>query len=585
MEAKSIQFVVRDNNNFFSLELSKALLHFVEFDFTYFWEKCIEAGRLAKKSGRLPPTNVSNAKNIIRGIHPYVEAMLGDDFSEIVTDCIIEYICHSERISTEELWVRCISPKNLYEEAIFKRISQYKTGAAMNQWSNLVRLQEYARNKISFIYDCDDDESAAKKPLSYEILHTRKEYFDLAAAMAANELGIDGHKLPSVRVSSSALMPNATFMNARVSKAIYRRFAEVLEMAGDMSVPVSMDCSKVKDRLAMDAYAYVRGMKRPAEIDMKFALEALKDNCDEVYMPDSLKAMIDLEFDLMMKHGIVLRKCESCGRYFVASDEAFLCDKVNSSGVTCRKQYDEMKAAIEAAAAAVRAEEEAKRRAELAAEAAARAAEEPVTKKGMNVPPELEKRGQKIYNALYKRVGKAMDDNEFREWSRYLSDMKRNIKIGEATVEQLEDFLDYSDRLCAQVKTASKNKNHVRTSVENYTFETFDSKGDTIIPEQVRERIESFVPVDFGSNEPEAEPEEEKSEPVKVQKFDESEIKPFRPETFDSLFEAFMAEHTRDEEDGEITEKPLKKPAEIKAPQWKRMTREEAYGLKEGDEE
>lgn len=581
MEAKIIQFVVRDNNNFFSLELAKALLHFVEFDFTYFWEKCIEAGRLAKKSGRLPPTNVSNAKNIIRGIHPYVEAMIGDDFADIVTDCIIEYICHSERIGLEELWVRCISPKNLYEEAIFRRISQYKTGAAMNQWSNLVKLQEYARNKISFIYDCDEE----KVPLEYEILHTRKEYFDLAVAMAANELGIDGRKMPSVRVGSSALMPNATFMNARVSKAIYRRFADVLEMAGDMSVPPSRDCVKVKDQLAMDSYAFVRGMKRPAEMDMKFALEALKDNSDEVFMPDSLKAVIDLEFDLMMKYNIVLRKCESCGRYFVAKDEAFLCDKVNSSGVTCRKQYDEMKAAIEAAAAAVRAEEEAQRRAAEAEEAAARAVSEPpVVKKGMNVPPELEKRGQKIYNALYKRVGKAMDENEFREWSRYLSDMKRNIKIGEATIEQLEDFLDYSDRLCAQVKTASKNKTHVKTSVENYTFETVNDKGDPIISGQVKERIEAFVPVSFGEDMPQEEIAEKKSEPVKVVAADEVEVKPFKPETFDSLFDAFMADHGRNYDEEETAEKTPQKPVEIKAPQWKRMTREEAYGLKEDDE-
>ena len=45
----SIWFVIKGNNNFHKLELSKTLLHFTEFDFTYFWEQCIEAGKNARK--------------------------------------------------------------------------------------------------------------------------------------------------------------------------------------------------------------------------------------------------------------------------------------------------------------------------------------------------------------------------------------------------------------------------------------------------------------------------------------------------------------------------------------------------------
>lgn len=31
-----VRFAVNDNNNFYKIELSKTLLHFIEFDFTYF---------------------------------------------------------------------------------------------------------------------------------------------------------------------------------------------------------------------------------------------------------------------------------------------------------------------------------------------------------------------------------------------------------------------------------------------------------------------------------------------------------------------------------------------------------------------
>ncbi|MGN0609887.1 MAG: hypothetical protein ACI4J6_11820 [Oscillospiraceae bacterium] len=562
MEAKIVQFAVRDNNNLFKLELYRTLLHFTEFDFTYFWERCIDAGRTAKKTGRLPQNTVANAKNVISGVHPYVEALINSDFSEIVTDCIIEYICHSERIGFEELWVRCISPKNLYEEAIFSRISQYKVGKAVNQWENIVRLQEYARNKLAFIYDCDGENS----PQEEAVLRTRKEYFDLAYSMAANELGIDGEKLPSVRVSSPSLAPNATFMNAKVSKAIYRRFAEALRLGGDMSVPASKNCGLIKDRLAMDAYAYVRGMKRPAEIDMRFALEAFSGEAEEIYLPDSFKAVIDLEFDLIMKNGIVLRRCEDCGRYFAAYDDSFLCNRVNSSGMTCRQQFETLKAAIAEAAEAERESHEA-------------AAEEDRDKKQDAVPPELEKRGQKIYNALYKRVGKAMDEKEFREWSRYLSDMKRNIKTGEATTDQLAEFLDYSDRLCEEVKSAVKSK-----SPKKPEFRYPEEPSEHTDQPTQQEQPERIV---FADEDPEMAhihvPVEDDSVPlpeiIKAASGAEVEVKPFRPETFDSAADAFIAGAFAAAED-----RPKKKPVEIKTPQWTRLTREEAYGRREDGE-
>ena len=566
VEAKIIQFAVRDNNNFFKLEIAKALLHLIEFDFTYFWEKCIEAGRIAKKTGRLPQPEVVSAKAAISGIHPYVEGLIGDDFSEIVTDCIIEYICHSERIGLEELWVRCISPKNLYEEAIFKRISEYKTGKAINQWGNIIKIQEYARNKVSFIYDCDEE----IVPQPREILKVRKEYFDLAYSVAANELGISGDKLPTVRFCSPELMPNATFMNAKVSKAIYRRFAEALRLGGDLSVPESKNCTKIYDGLAMEAYTYVRGMKRPAEIDMKFALEALKNNEDIIYMPDSFKAVVDLEFDLMMQNDIVLRKCDSCGRYFIAYDDGFCCDRINSSGKTCRDRLDEMRRKI---ANAVNAEQT-----HHAEQHTEEKPSQPVPSSG-TVPPELEERGQKIYNDLSKHVGSGIDENEFREWSTYLSDMKRNITKYEASTEQLEEFLDYSDKLYNEVKHSGEARTPVKTPiVQEKAFEP-----GVVMADSDPEMSHIHVPI-------------KDDDPVfrttgirgvsRVVSSDEVEIKPFRPEAFDSLMDAFMADHISAEAvPGDASpEAKDKAPVEVKAFQWKRMTRAEAYGLVEGED-
>ncbi|MBQ8175822.1 MAG: hypothetical protein IJ035_02140 [Oscillospiraceae bacterium] len=529
-----VRFAVYDNNNFYKLDLSKTLLQFTEFDFTYFWEQCIEAGRIARKDGRLPQNVVANAKSIVSRAHPFIEASIGTDYSEIVTDCIIEYICHSERITAEELWTRCITPKTLYETAIFRRISDYKTNRAMNRWTSIVRLQEYVRNKIDFIFGTSEGEA----PLTDEIIRTRKEYFDLTVSVAANELCCPENALPSVKICSPATLPNAAFAVSKLSKTIYRRCADALSEGEDMSALENKNCFKIHDQVAMDAYSYVKDLSRPTEAEMNFALEALRDNPDELYLPDSLKAAIDLEFELMIQRKFYLRKCESCGKYFMVTDSNTRCARVNSSGKTCREQYDELLASI--------------------AQSAGMSLNDSVgfvQSVEVVVPPETEKRCQTLYNSLYKHVGNGIDDNEFNEWSQYLSNMKKNLKIGEASLTQLDEFLDYSDKLCGEVKAASM------TNTPHAPVEKTYEKVVIPAPKPVQIPAEPQVATIVSS--------------------DKVTVKPFVPQAFDTVFDAYMAGHNDAEEGSKVApEKREKKYVEIKMPQWERLTREDAYGKK-----
>lgn len=569
----TVRFAVRDNNNFYKIELSKTLLHFIEFDFTYFWEQCIEAGRHARKTGRLTPNIVSNAKIIIGRAHPYIEACISTDFSEIVTDCIIEYICHSERIGLDELWARCISPKNPYETAIFRRISEYKTNRAANRWTSVARLQEYARNKTEFIFGYDEGQTA----LSADIIRARKEYFDLMLSVAANELGCPSEALPAIKLCSPSTLPNAPFAVSKAAKSIYRRLSEVFAQGQDMSSSEGGSYDRIRDRFAMDVYSYVRNVPRPPEPDLRLALDAIRENPPQLYLLDSFKASIDLEFELMYQQGVFLRKCESCGRYFTMTDDNPRCDRVNSSGKTCRRQYEELREsiALEAKASA----EEEFREASAAAEESKKLSDETQAKATLPipeppkpvpvaVPPETEKRAQKLYNALYKRVGRGIDENEFREWSQYLSNMKRNLKIGEASLVQLNDFLDYSDKLCEEVKLAGKNKT-VHAPVEK-TYENKRSAEpqyeQTALRESGYEEIEHKVPQVEGTL-------------VSAESVD---VKPFTPQAFDSLYDAVKAfENSSAEEEDESAEKPDKKQVKVKTPQWEHISRKDAYGKKD----
>ncbi|MDD6990577.1 MAG: hypothetical protein PUI48_01990 [Oscillospiraceae bacterium] len=597
-------FAVTGSKSFHKLELSKALLRFVEFDFTYFWEQCIEAGRNARKTGRIARNMENMAMNALVKCHPYVEACASTEFSSVVLDCIIAYICHSEGIGLEELWARCISPKSLYEKAIFNRVSEYKTGRGINQWINIVRMQEYARSKIKFIYECDSN--VMLRPEDYR---TRTEYFDLAFSVAANETGCPMDKLPSVKMYTPSTLPDSVFMMGRMSKNIYRRLSDVLRDAEMWDEKTLNDHNR--DQTALDAFSYVKDMPRPAENDMRFALEAVSELPDTVYVPDSFKAMIDLEFTLMSQKGIYMSKCPRCGRFFVREldERSPYCHRVNSSGMTCAEQINEELgiAAMKRGEAPVTEEKPVSETSALENEPAVgnenaeEAAAENVSQPGsvsqpepapqvkpeppkpvifdekpqpIEIPKELEKRCQRVYNMLYKRIGTLMTEKEFREWSGYLSDTKRDLREGNAELSQMEEFLDYWET--AVKKQSRKSRRHKEDIYDTAPY-------PETVPVQREDKSDNELSSIFDEAVKAAEDKEDSGiSPAGTEAApEERSFKPFNPPKYSTVLEAMMDGKYKSEEllsdssgdsaaDGDITVNGKK----ITLPNWERITRE-----------
>lgn len=508
----SVSFSISGSNSLHKLELGRSLLRFAEFDFTYFWEQCIEAGRNARKTGRISKNLEDIALGAAAKCHPYVEACLATEFDGLVTDCIIAYICHSEGIGPEELWNRCISPKSLYEREIFNRVSEYKTGRAINQWINIVRMQEYARSKLKFVYD--NETGTMLRPLDYR---ARREYFDLAFAVAANETGCDMRKMPSVRKYSPSSLPDCVFMMGRVSKTIYKRLSDVLADA-----PLAREKNlndHNRDSTALDAFSYMKDMPRPENIDMNLAMENIAALPETVYLPDSFKAVIDLEFTCMQEEGIYLSRCPRCGKFFrrELDEKSPYCNRINSSGMTCAEQVEE-ELGIDSMK-----HPEAENVTEAAAEAAspeipASPEKPPVNGQAASVqrsyprpegfdidddddyddeddeeifpremPRELEKRCQKVYNLLYKRIGKVMSDEEFREWSKFLSDLKRDYRNGDAEIPQVEDFLVYWELAAKKSSRRQGKKTDEAANVRQGDSDNPDtSKADRSVSDTVK---------------------------------------------------------------------------------------------------
>lgn len=447
---RNVWFVLEKDNRYYKLELGRTILNFAEFDFALFWETCISAGKTAYKTGSLPTDVMTSARNIAAGCHPYVSACLNSSFDSVALDCIIAYICSSEHIGLEELWARCISPKNNYEQSLFRRISEYKTGRASNSWVNIVRMHEYAKNKLDFVYD-----STPEKRLSERDVELRRRYFDLAFSVAANESGYSGDDLPFSRRYSPSLLPGAAFRMGAVSKDLYRKMSGMLE-----DIPQAKSHNGIlRDQNAMDVYSYIKKLERPTDGELRamFAPAGLAPS-ETVYVPDGFKGMIDLEFELMSDEHIIIERCATCGRYFVRDPEYNrpYCTRMSAGGKTCREKDEENLRHQEQMAAMVKAAEKAAAEKAAAERSVADRSAAEKTSPGqtasddvhhVTIPSQIEKRAQRIYSALYRRIGKLMTGGEFREWSQYLSNFKRNVRNGDQTLAEYEEFLDYSENL------------------------------------------------------------------------------------------------------------------------------------------
>ena len=96
----------------------------------------------------------------------------------------------------------------------------------------------------------------------------------------------------------------------------------------------------LRDLYSLDAFDYIKDITRPPDPEMLSAIENFRYLPDVVYLPNSFKAIIDLEFEKMLENGIMLQKCEKCGRFF-NSDINYrgkLCDRVKSTGKSCREE-------------------------------------------------------------------------------------------------------------------------------------------------------------------------------------------------------------------------------------------------------
>lgn len=395
----TLKLVGRSSNEIFLLRYPSSLLDFCGFDLSYFAKSAIEACSEAQKTGKINPDVFAQLRRDIQNAHCYIEHNIRTTYEKVAIDCWIDYLCRRDNIGTGTLWNRYISCRTQFDKLVFSRLCEFRYNRAINEWLNIVRVQDYAKSKIDFVF--------TKNVKNAKEAASRRNYFDLMFSVTAQEMGCRLEDLGEIKVFSVGRTPSSPFMFSAISKDIVRHVLADFDYSDDYSD--IGDYREISDQIAMDAFAKMRA-GLPAELSSYNIVRGKMENYTEkIYMPCSLKAVVDLEIDAIIESGGILCPCKRCGRLYLRNadyDEDY-CRTYLTNGKTCLEIYRD---------------------------------EHPVQR----LSPQLDEKCARVTDEIYARVGTSMSTKEYENWHSYMSAMRAKVDSGEISPEELNSFLDYS---------------------------------------------------------------------------------------------------------------------------------------------
>lgn len=470
---RNITFSVRESNALNKLPLGSTIIHFIETDLSYFREQCIELVYQYQNSGEYFPERASVLREYIRDCHPYCNILINTEFDKVVIDCIIDYLCERYAIGLEELWVKNLSASDNFGQAVFSRITEYKTGYAINQWINLLRMQKYAAAKMNFLFDGEEVSKAEYA--------ARKLYFDMAFTLSAQELGCNAMELPQVRSYSVPLLPGSASL---LVNAVNTLSPTIKFMTGGhkAKLPVKgREC--LHDQAAAPAVNTIINLQRPMLPEIRQIMKTYENLPAEVYEPSCFKAIVDLEFDKLIEFGLLFQKSPS-GNYIVAdrSGNVPITETPESQEKEAgrARDYSEIPAETDSektAFAEGKALLEGKQATEMVSVTGEKVptieGETPASEKKIptgisdgltrikrihqmmedpdrmlskiRTPDEINQRCKLIWDDMSKQSGKNMTEEESREWFKSLVEIRYGIGTGKMTLEDLDRFFDATE--------------------------------------------------------------------------------------------------------------------------------------------
>ena len=185
----------------------------------------------------------------------------------------------------------------------------------------------------------------------------------------------------------------------------------------------------------MDAFNAIKAYIPDKNDSMaKTIIKSLTSAPQNIYVPGSFKAVIDLEIDAAAQSGLYLQKCARCGEYYVRSaDYDFdYCDRPQREGGTCLElmKIDDPELAEAVSAAKARIEEEVEHDDDLKIIY--------VDKDTVNAKMDS------LYKEMAARVNVDLTQRDFSRWYQRELRLKDEILLGEAGEKELNDFIELS---------------------------------------------------------------------------------------------------------------------------------------------
>ncbi len=421
---RQLNIAGKNSGEIYTLVYPHNLMNFCRYDFSLFLEHCTDLCRLAARTGEYSIDDVYSVRNSISSCHKYYEQNMRTIFEKIVIDCWIDYLCRQSEVSTNTLWQSFMKCRTPFEKAIFERLSDYRYNRAINEWINLLRMQEYARAKTDFVF--------CVKLSSSQQAVARSNYFDLLYNVAANEQGFPISEIASTSVYSAGRLPNSPFVMNSAAKEIARNQLQGIEYSDTYRSRKNPDLT---DKIAMDAFAAVKQFIPDKDDSMAATIiKSLTSSPNYVYVPGSFKAMIDLEIDISARSGVYVQKCARCGDYYIRDiDYDFdYCSRMNREGTTClelmKGEDPELAEAISATAVDV----------------TVAPADDGDPKIVYVDKDTVNAKVDQLYKEMAARVNVDMTQRDFSLWYQRALRLKDSILLGEAGEKELNDFIELS---------------------------------------------------------------------------------------------------------------------------------------------
>ena len=428
---RQLNITGKNSSEIYTLLYPNNLINFCKYDFTLFLNHCTDLCRLANRTGEYSVEDVYSIRNSISGCHKYYEQNMRTKFEKIVIDCWIEYLCRQNEVSTGGLWQSFMRCRNEFEKAVFSRLSEYRHNRAINEWVNLLKLQEYAQRKVDFVFGTNITSAAEAG--------CRANYFDLMFNIAANEQGFPVDEIGSSNIYSIGRVPNSPFILTNASREIMRNVLNNMDYSD--RVYKSKPNPNLSDRTAMDAFSVIKNYI-PDKNDslVNTIIKSLSGSPQKVYIPTSFKAVIDLEIDATIESGGFIRKCPRCGEFYLKDSEYpyDYCNRMQKDGSIC---IEVMNNGMETPPALPNDSEPAFTIIE--------PKNEPLDKAYVNEKLEA------LYKEMAQRVNVDMTQRDFSMWYQAELRLKEQLLIGAAGEEDLEKFIELSrsDEFASKKKT------------------------------------------------------------------------------------------------------------------------------------